>query len=337
MKRKILATIIVSIIIILFAVAIGSVYIAPIDILKVMTHKIFGQVLPVAFEETQIAIIWDLRLPRVLLAFIVGAMLSVSGAIMQSVLKNSLASSYTLGVSSGAALGAGIVFFFGVSIPLVGMFSLPIMGFLFGLGTIILVMGFAIRIGGGLENNTIILSGMVISLFANAVVTLMSAISREQIQRLIFWQMGSFSSRDWSVVLILFVLAVVGTIYMFGYHREMDMLTFGEEQAQAMGVNTKTTKWILLITAAAMTGSAISFVGIIGFVDLVAPHVVRKVFGSSHRLVIPMSALWGGTFMVICDLVARTIVPKQEIPVGAVTALIGAPFFAYIYFSKRAR
>jgi len=337
MKRKILLSMIISIIILLFAVAIGSVYIAPMDILRVLGHKLFGQELPTSFDATQVSIIWNLRLPRALLAFIVGAMLSVSGAIMQSVLKNSLASSYTLGVSSGASLGAGIVFLFGVSIPFLGVFSLPLLGFIFALGTIVLVIGFAIKVGGGLENNTIILSGMVISLFANALVTLMSAISREQIQRLIFWQMGSFASKDWMTVFILLAIVIVGTIYMTHYHQEMDMLTFGEEQAQAMGVNTKRTKWILLITAAAMTGSAISFVGVIGFVDLVAPHVVRKVFGSAHRLVIPMSAVWGGAFMVICDLVARTIVPQREIPVGAVTALLGAPFFAYIYFSKRAR
>ena len=337
MKKKIVLSIIISIIILLFAIAIGSVYIAPIDILRVVGNKLFGKELPANFDETQVAIIWNLRMTRAFLAFIVGAMLSVSGAIMQSVLKNSLASSYTLGVSSGASLGAGIVFLFGVTIPFLGIFSLPIMGFLFGLGTIVLVIGFAVKIGGGLENNTIILSGMVISLFANALVTLMSAISREQIQRLIFWQMGSFASKDWLTVGILLAIAIVGVVYMTHYHQEMDMLTFGEEQAQAMGVNTRSIKWILLITAAAMTGSAISFVGVIGFVDLVAPHIVRKVFGSAHRYVIPMSAVWGGSFMVICDLVARTVVPQQEIPVGAVTALIGAPFFAYIYFSKRAR
>ena len=114
-------------------------------------------------------------------------------------------------------------------------------------------------------------------------------------------------------------------------------MTFGEEQAKTMGVNLKRVKWLLLITAAALTGSTIAFVGVIGFVDLVAPHIVRKLFGSSHRYVIPMSALFGGSFMVVCDLVARTVISPGELPVGAVTALIGAPFFAYIYFGRRAR
>lgn len=337
MKKKIILTIAVSILVILFSVGLGSVYVSPVDILSIIGHKLSGTSLPLSITDTKVSIIWNLRLPRTLLAFVVGGMLSVSGAIMQSVLKNPLASSYTLGVSAGASLGAGFVFLFGFSLPFIGVLSLPVMGFVFGLGTILVVIAFASRIGGGLENNTIILSGMVISLFANAIVTLMSALEREHMQRLIYWQMGSFSLKDWSTVLILLPVFLVGTLWMLHYNRELDMLTFGEEQARAMGVNTKKVKWILLITAAAMTGSAISFVGVIGFVDLVAPHIVRKIFGSAHRYVIPMSAVWGGTFMVICDLASRTIVPQQEIPVGAVTALIGAPFFAYIYFSKRER
>lgn len=337
MKKKIILTIAVSILVILFSVGLGSVYVSPVDILSIIGHKLSGTSLSLSITDTKVSIIWNLRLPRTLLAFVVGGMLSVSGAIMQSVLKNPLASSYTLGVSAGASLGAGFVFLFGFSLPFIGVLSLPVMGFVFGLGTILVVIAFASRIGGGLENNTIILSGMVISLFANAIVTLMSALEREHMQRLIYWQMGSFSLKDWSTVLILLPVFLVGTLWMLHYNRELDMLTFGEEQARAMGVNTKKVKWILLITAAAMTGSAISFVGVIGFVDLVAPHIVRKIFGSAHRYVIPMSAVWGGTFMVICDLASRTIVPQQEIPVGAVTALIGAPFFAYIYFSKKER
>jgi iron complex transport system permease protein len=209
------------------------------------------------------------------------------------------------------------------------------MGFIFGLGTIVLAISFASRLDRQMENNTIILTGMVFSLFVNAVTTLMSALSREHMQRLIFWQMGSFSMKDWSTVFILAPIAVAGTIFITHFNRELDMMTFGEEQAKTMGVNLKRVKWILLISSAALTGSAIAFVGIIGFVDLVAPHIVRRLFGSSHRYVMPMSALFGGSFMVICDLAARTAVSPSELPVGAVTAIIGAPFFAYIYFGRK--
>lgn len=335
MKVKIIITLCVGFVIIILGIAIGSVYISPSEILSIIGHKAFGASLPETIKATTVAILWNLRLPRALLAFIAGGALSVSGAVMQSVLRNPLASSYTLGVSSGASFGAGLVILLGITLPFAKAVTLPIMGFAFGLGTIILVIAFASRIDGRLENNTIILTGMVFSLFISAVITLMSALSRDSIQRLIFWQMGSFSMKDWSAVFILLPVVIAGILYTAHYHRELDIMTFGEEQAKTMGINLKRVKWLLLIFAAALTGSVIAFVGIIGFVDLIAPHIVRKIFGSSHRYVIPMSAVCGGMFMVICDLAARTVTAPTELPVGAVTAIIGAPFFAYIYFSKR--
>ncbi|MDR0863091.1 MAG: iron ABC transporter permease [Oscillospiraceae bacterium] len=335
MKLKIWVTVIAALVILVLGMAIGSVFVTPADSLAIIWHKLTHTAMPASIKATDVSIIWNLRLPRALLAFIVGAALSVSGAVMQSVLKNPLASSYTLGVSSGASLGASLVILCGITLPLLKMFTLPILGFAFGLGTILLSITIASRLDSSLENNTIILTGMVISLFTNAVVTLISAMSREHIQQLIYWQMGSFSLKDWNTVFILLPITLLGTLVVVHYNRELDMLTFGEEQAKSMGVNTVRVKWILLVIAAAVTGSAISFVGVIGFVDLVAPHIVRKIFGSRHRYVIPMSAVLGGAFMVACDLAARTIVPMQDLPVGAVTAIIGAPFFAYVYFSKR--
>ena len=329
------------------AIAVGSVNIPPGDILRVFAYQIFG--IGETPAHTQMTIIWNLRLPRALLAFIVGAAISVSGAVMQSVLRNPLASSFTLGVSSGASLGAGLVLF-GIPLvvplvaPLVGAdffnttvfvnFSLPVMGFAFGMGTMVLAVFFASRMDGGLSNNTIILVGMVLSLFINSITTLLMTVNRESMQRLVLWQMGSFSSRGWLPVMILTPFVVVGVVLILFYHQEMDIMTFGEEQALVMGVNLKHVKWILLLIAAALTGSAISFVGIIGFVDLVAPHIVRRIFGARHVLVIPLSALFGGAFMMICDIAARSVPATGELPVGVVSALIGAPFFAYIYFSK---
>jgi iron complex transport system permease protein len=337
MGRKITITAALCVVILVFGIAVGSVYVTPPHSLAIVWHKITGAPLPEAIKATEAAIVWDLRLPRALLAFIVGASLSVSGTVMQSVLRNPLASSYTLGVSSGASLGAAIVIVTGISLPVVRAFTLPAIGFALGLGTIVLAIGISSRLDGNLENNTIILTGMVISLFINAAVTLVSALEREHSQRLLYWQMGSFQGKDWSSVAVLLPICIACTLAVARYNRELDMLTFGEEQAKSMGVRAKRVKWELLIIAAALTGSAISFVGVIGFVDLVAPHIVRRIFGASHRYVIPMSAALGGGFMVLCDLAARTLVPLQELPVGAVTAMIGAPFFTYIYFSRRKR
>ena len=335
MKTKICLSIIASIAIVLFCIALGSVHIPIHDVFRIILSGTFDVSLPEHITATEIAIVWNLRLPRVLLAFLAGSALSVSGAAMQSILRNPLASSYTLGVSSGASLGASLVIFLGVALPFWAMLTLPVLGFTFGLGTIFLVMAIVSRLDSRMENQTIILTGMVLSLFINAITTLMFALFRENMQRMILWQMGSFSMRDWHTVLILTPIATMGIFVIICYRWELDVMTFGEEQAQTIGVNSKHVKWILLVVAAAITGSTIAFVGVIGFVDLVAPHIVRKIFGSAHKYVIPMSAVIGGSFMVLCDLVARTIVAPVELPVGAVTAIIGAPFFAYIYFGKR--
>jgi len=340
MKVKLIIAVCVSLIVILFGIALGSVYIPPGEIFAILRHRVTGAELCDTIGAASVSIVWNLRLPRTLLAFIAGGALSVSGAVMQSVLRNPLASSFTLGVSSGASLGAGIVIFYGVTIPIATMFTLPMLGFIFAIGTILLVIAFATRIDNQMENNTIILTGMVFSLFVNAITTVMSAMSSENIRQLVMWQMGSFSMRGWEAVYILAPIIVLGTLFIVHFNRELDIMTFGEQQAKTMGVDLKRVKWILLIAAAALTGSAIAFVGVIGFVDLVAPHIVRRVFGSSHRYVVPMSALFGGAFMVVCDIISRMIVlilPGDHLPVGAVTALLGAPFFAYIYFSKRTK
>ena len=338
MKIKVIAAVCAGIIAVLLGVAIGSVNIPPTYVLRIIGHNILGINLPEYITPAQGAIVWNVRLPRTLLAFCAGAALSVSGAVMQSVLRNPLASSYTLGVSSGASLGASLVIFMGISLPFVPMMTLPVLGFVFGLGTILLVMAMASRLDPRMENHTIILTGMVLALFINAVTTLMFAFFREGIQRMVLWQMGSFSMLNWgtvwSPVLILAPIAVLGIFLIARCKWELDVMTFGEEQAQAVGVNIRKIKLLLLIAAAALTGSTIAFVGVIGFVDLVAPHIVRRIFGPVHRYVIPMSAVVGGTFMVLSDLAARTVTAPVELPVGAVTAIIGAPFFAYVYFSR---
>jgi len=335
MKLKIIIAICVAAASILIGIAIGSVNIPISDILHIIGHNIFGLDLPEHITAGRAAIVWDQRLPRTLLAFVAGAALSVSGAVMQSVLRNPLASSYTLGVSSGASLGASLVILVGVTLPFLPMLSLPILGFVFGLATILVVMAIARRLDIRMENHTIILTGMVFALFINAISTLLFSMFREGAQRMIFWQMGSFRLLGWNTVFILAPIALVGIFLISRFKWELDVMTFGEEQAQTVGVNIRRVKLILLIAAAALTGSTIAFVGVIGFVDLVAPHVVRKIYGSAHRHVIAMSAVIGGTFMVLSDLIARSVTAHTELPVGAITAIIGAPFFAYVFFSKR--
>lgn len=334
-KIKIFSAVVLSLIILMIGVGVGSVYIEPADILKAIYYNLTSSENLGNLDPNTISIIWKIRLPRAILAFVVGGALAVSGAVMQSVLKNPLASSFTLGVSSGASVGAGLVIITGLSLPFLGRFTLPAAGLLFGLATVYLAIRFTEKIDKNMENNTIVLVGMIFSLFINAMLTLMIALSKEHMQRLTYWQMGSFSLKEWSDVAILTPIVVVGILILMRFTNELDIMTFGEEQAMAIGVNLQKMKWLLLGLAASLTGSAIAFVGVVGFIDLVSPHVVRKIFGSGHRIVLPMSMLFGGSLTVLCDLLARTLIPMSELPVGAVTALIGSPFFAYVYLTKR--
>ena len=315
-------------------IALGSVGVSLGDLMTVLSHKLFGMALPEGFSAVTVSILWSIRFPRAVMAFLTGAALAASGTVMQSVLRNPLASSYTLGVSSGASLLAAIVIVTGFTLPVIGQYTLPLFGFLGGLGTVFLAMALSMRFSRSLENQTIILVGMVLSLFVNALLTLITALSADRLSQLVYWQMGSFSGQSWQNAGLVLPILLISLLILTRYSREMDLMTFGEEQALSAGVDLRRVKFILIAISALLTGTAVSLAGVIGFVDLIAPHVVRRIFGSNHRVVVPMSALFGGAFMVLADLVSRTILSPQELPVGAVTALIGAPFFAYIYFHR---
>ncbi|MCM1381639.1 MAG: iron ABC transporter permease, partial [Muribaculaceae bacterium] len=308
MKRtaKFLAviSILLAIAVIIVCTGVGSVFVPPVQIIKIFFGKLFGTSLD-GVPEANISIIWEIRFPRVLMGFLVGAALSVSGAAVQSVLKNPLASPYTLGVSSGASLGAGIViageFYF------LGNFSLPAAGWLSGVAAMFLMVWFSAKIDRSLQGTTIVLTGMVLSLFVNGIVTLMANIADEKYKQIMKWQTGSFSGRKWDSAAILAAVLALSLAVMLCKAREMDLLTFGDEQARSVGLNARSAKILLLITAAVLSGTAVAFAGVIGFVDLIAPHVARRLFGAKHRVLLPMSALIGGVFTVLCDLAARTL------------------------------
>ena len=314
---------------------IGSAGISLGDTFSVIGHKLFGFALPEHITKNVANILWTIRLPRVASAFLTGAALSVSGAVMQSVLRNPLASSYTLGVSSGASLASAIVLLTGVSLPVLSFLTLPISGFLGGVLTVIVAMALAMRFDRSMENVTIILTGMVLGLFVSAFLTIVTALSGDHLRLLVFWQMGSFNNQKWRNCGILLPILLISMALLERRSREMDLMTFGEEQALSAGVELKRVKLTLLGVSTLLTGAAVSFAGVIGFVDLIVPHVTRRLFGSRHSVALPMNAVIGGGFMVLADLTARMALSPRELPVGAITALLGAPFFAWIYFHKR--
>ena len=300
-KHKVIISVLLALIIICIGISVGSSNINFLDTLSILSNKILNIPLRDGLEIKNVGIVWKLRLPRVLLVF----------------------------------LGAGLIIVTGISMPIIGSFTLPLVGFLFGLATVYIVIVFSSTIDRTMSNNTIILSGMVFSLFVNAILTTLTALFSEDMKSITLWQMGTFSMKGWSYVQLILPFLIIGMLGVIRFTREMDIMTFGEEQAKATGVDVSKIKRNLFIFSAILTGGAISLSGTIGFIDLIAPHVVRRVFGSKHKYVIPMSFVFGGCLMVISDLIARTVVVPSELPVGAVTALIGAPFFAYIYFKNK--
>lgn len=319
----------------LLGVGVGSVYVSPTDILAIFAGRLFGRPLPEHIPASYSVMVLDMRLPRVLLAFLTGAALAAGGGVMQSVLQNPLASPFGLGVSSGAGLGAALVIVLGLASAGLGAFLLPAVSLGFALGTVFLVLFVSAKLDRGMSNVTVVLVGMVISLFCNAVMTLLATVSPAFAQRIQLWQLGSFSMREWSAVWVLLPITVLICLYFLRYARELDVMTFGEEQAVAMGVDLRKVKGRLMTAVALLVGVAVAFVGIIGFVDLIIPHIARRLFGASHRRALPAGILLGGTFLVLCDLAARTLTPPHEIPIGSLTALLGAPFFLYLFFAGR--
>jgi len=334
-SKRIIISAAVSLVIIAVAASLGSTAISLGDTALIILHRMFGIPLRENISPMNVSIVWMLRLPRVLLAFIAGGSLAISGAVCQSILRNPLATPYILGVSSGASLGAGLIIISGITIPLLGGFTLPLVGFAFGLAVVFLVASVSSQMDRSMSINTIILCGMVFSLFISALLTILSALFSDDLRRIVLWQMGSFAMRGWVYVQLLLPFLVLGTAGIMRYTKEMDILTFGDDQAKSAGVETAALRKRLLAFSAVLTGGAVALSGVIGFVDLIAPHAARKIIGSRHRYLIPMSFILGGSLMVTTDLIARTIISPSELPVGAITALIGAPFFAWIYFRKR--
>ena len=280
-------------------------------------------------------IVWKIRMPRVVLAGLVGASLAIAGAAFQGLLKNPLADPYTLGVSSGASVGAVATLFFGISVPFLGIFTLPVFSMIGALVTMLLVISFAKLVDRAMKMETIILTGIIFSSFLGSVISLMIALTGEELRQIIGWLLGSVSMRGWSFVQMALPFVIIGTFLLWLNRRELNAMLFGEERAKHLGVNVKQRKMMILIGGSMLTGTAVAVSGTIGFVGLVVPHMTRLLFGSDNRHVLPLSFINGAALLIVCDLVSRTIISPTELPIGVITAFIGAPVFAFIFFRQR--
>lgn len=316
---------------ILVSLSLGTAKLPILQIAGILSKQLpwVGGHIDVSWQQSSEQIIMKVRFPRIVLGILVGASLSVAGAAFQGVLRNPLADPYTLGVSSGASVGAAFLIYFGLQYALFGQWTIPVVAFCTGLVSLLLVLGLA-QIDGKLKMETLILSGVILQAFFGAVVSLMVSLSNQVINEIIFWLMGSLAMRGWSYTWIIAPYGLVGFIILLGYARSLNLFALGERQASHLGVNVEKTKLIVLVIATLITAAGVSVAGVIGFVGLIVPHLVRLLVGPDYRLILPLSAIGGGIYVLWADTLARTLLSPTEIPLGVITAFLGAPFFAYL-------
>ena len=332
-KKVIIVSILLSsllILVILFSVTVGSVKVRPSRSITILLQSILG--LKRGGTETEQAIILSLRFPRALLAGLVGAGLSVSGAIFQALLKNPLADPYILGVSSGAAVGAIVAILMGLSTL---SFGLPLASFMGALLTILAVFYFG-RQEGKIHPNTLLLAGVIIGSFLSALIMFFISVSqKEELHTIIFWLMGDFSFSNYQTIRIIFPYILLSFLFLYSRARQLNLILSGEENALQLGVNVENLRLISYLSASLLTAASVSVCGLIGFVGLIVPHSVRLIFGPDHRLLIPCSALVGASFLIASDTFARTLLAPIELPVGVITAAFGGPFFIYLLKTRK--
>lgn len=313
---------------IMLTTSIGPVYVPPLEIVALLGSKLQ------LFEMSSIphkheVIIFQIRLPRIFLGILVGLSLATAGTALQGLFKNPMADPYIIGIASGAAVGAALSIM--VLPQIFSIYTTPIMAFLGALFTIFLVYNIA-TVGGKIPVDTLLLTGIAVSLFLGAILAFMMSIAGEALHNIFFWIMGGFWLANWTQVkiIVLPVLVCFGLIYLFA--KDLNAMLLGEESAQTLGINVETSKRILLVLSAFITAAAVSFTGTIGFVGLIIPHITRILVGPDHRILFPASALVGGIFLVWTDALARLL---GEMPVGILTAFFGAPFFIYLLRKRK--
>ena len=314
------------------AVSLGPVSIGFGTIWRIIFAKVpfLGEGIEPMWTQGQYQIIWNIRLPRVILGFIVGAGLSVVGIAMQALVRNSLADPYILGVSSGASVGATLVIVLGLFNAL-GQYALAISAFFGALISVVLVFLLA-QISGRVSPIRLLLAGIALSAILNSVTSfiVLSAPRTEGIRNAMFWMMGGLAGTKWHYLIIPALAVVIGVSYLYLNSRQLNAMLMGEETAETLGVNTDLFSKSLLIVTALITGVIVAVSGAIGFVGLMIPHIVRMMVGSNHSRVIPISALVGGIFIIWADVVARLVLAPQELPIGIVTSICGGPFFIWL-------
>ncbi len=320
---------------IIISLSMGYVKIPAADIVEILSAKIVGNLdILKNTSETFLAIIFDVRLPRILTCTAVGAALAISGVLFQGILLNPLADPYTLGVSAGAAFGASIAILLNLGAAFV---SVPLFAFTGACSTLFFVifLSYSSRTTiSGLSSNNLILSGIIVAAILSAGISFLKFIANEQVSVIIFWLMGSFASKTWANFLSVFCFLLIGFIISIFYARDLNLISLGDRSASSLGVDLKKTMLILLITGSLLAAVCVSVSGIIGFVGLLVPHMIRFLTGPDNRKLLPVAMLAGGFLLLLADTITRAVLP-HEIPIGVLTALIGGPVFCWIFKKTR--
>lgn len=324
------------VIVCLVAASVGQFRIPLDEVLGSILHRLgINGLLPQPGAPRADAALWEVRFPRVVLGVLVGIALGTAGALMQGVFGNPLAEPSVIGVSAGAAVGAFLVIVLGITI--VGTWTVPVAAFTGGFVATLLVYGLA-RSGGRTEVVTLVLVGIAVNAFAGAAIGLLTFMAEDDALRSIaFWNLGSLSRATWEAVAAVLPFVVVGVVVAQWHAPDLDLLSLGERAARHLGLDVERLRIVLITVIAALVGAGVAFTGVIAFVGLVVPHLVRIVTGPGHRVLLPASALGGAIVIVVADLIARTAVENQELPLGVLTALVGGPFFFWLVRRTRDR
>lgn len=331
-RSALISLILVLICLAFFSTTIGVANISFIKVIRIIASKIplINSFVPSeGISNSLYMIILNIRMPRIFLSAIVGASLSIVGAAFQGMFKNPMADPYVLGISSGAALGATIAIVIGIEQEILNMGIITILAFVGAVVTTLIVYNIA-RIGNKVPSVALLLSGISVSFLLSSIISVLMVLNKNHIDKIIYWTLGSVSAASWNQVIITFIITSIGIIYIWSFSKELNILSTGEETAKSLGINVERTKRNILIVSSLIVSSCVAVSGIIGFVGLVIPHIIRILLNSDYRVVIPFSAVGGAIFMISADTIARGILPPTEIPVGAVTSLIGAPYFIYL-------
>ncbi len=340
-KKKLLKYIIFLIILLTLAIfiatCVGSANIQPKEIFTILIKNIpfFGSNLAIkqSVSPKNETIICQIRLPRIISSVIVGFVLAAAGVIYQGIFRNPMADPYIIGVSSGASLGATIAFILGLGTGFLGISTVSIMAFICAIVTVFIVYQLS-KMGERVPISNLILAGFAIGALLNSIVYFLLIAKTDDMQRIIFWMLGGFTTASWDKIKILTIPIVLTFIIIFFYLRELNILTLGDKRATQLGVNIEKIKRILLILASILASLGVAIGGLIAFIGLITPHIIRLIVGSDNRILYPTSALTGSIILIFSDTIARTITSPREIPVGIITAVIGAPYFLYLMKTK---